>query len=87
MHHFHNIPALIDHIDGMAVRHDLTAEKMAGWANDARARPNGYNQADCLASAANSRGNAAAYRAVAIILRETVIGPDRHTAKPLEECR
>jgi hypothetical protein len=87
MHHFLTIPALIDHIDGMAVRYDLTAEKMSAWAVDRKARPTGYSQADCLASAANSRGNAAAYRAVATILRDTVIGADRHTAKPLEECR
>jgi hypothetical protein len=38
-------------------------------------------------SAAVQRGYASACRNIASMMRRTCIGPDRRTAKPLEECR
>lgn len=38
-------------------------------------------------SAAVQRGYASACQNIASMLRDTYIGPDRRTAKPLEQCR
>jgi hypothetical protein len=38
-------------------------------------------------SAAVQRGYASACRNIAAMMRDSFIGPDRHAAKPLEECQ
>ena len=79
MKHFKNISDMIDSIEAEAGRYmhsALTAE-----------RGPKVGVIEFRAMVANTRGYAQGLKATASMLRDTYIGPELHSAKPLEECR
>lgn len=78
MRHFKSVGDLIGWLDDAARMHEQASEP---------AKVRGISERSRQAMIANQKGYAAGFRTVVHVLRDTYIGVDAKSAKPIEECR